>query len=251
MKSLGTWLKLVVVVLVWGFFYWVNAVAIQEVTSNPNLSIYEKSASVAKIMLGLPAGPIENNKQVEETNYATSATPITLSDQEMQSENYLRSLEAAQFFNQAFDSQVLNQAFTNQINQARSDKGWESLMVGSHLQSGAYQRAQQLSDYHYLGHDTLDGQAFWSLYPLENASYRLGENLYEVYISVDDIRLTTWQNTDIFAQYLAGAFQSVTQTDTYQAFYSQNVQVIASATDYAPNGQAYVRLVAVLVMDTE
>ncbi|MGX7076421.1 hypothetical protein [Globicatella sanguinis] len=86
---------------------------------------------------------------------------------------------------------------------------------------------------------------------MEHASSRLGENLYELYIAADDIHLSTWLKPEIFADYLYRAFETSTHAELYQNFNSQYIKVVASPTDFRVDDTAYVRLVVVLVMDTQ
>ena len=109
-----------------------------------------------------------------------------------------------------------------------------------------------MGDYHYLSSITADGADFRAHFPnVSDAEYRLGENLYELYISAGDVHLTTWENEKILADYLFDVYADAVSLSNYDIYQSQYVSIYASPTDYSVDEVPYVRLVVSLVLDTE
>lgn len=252
-KILSNMMKLLFIVMVWGFLFWNNRQQIQGIIHQTNLSQVDKTIQITRQILGANYQDVSNQSTDKKigTENATSRSPRTLDDAVLTSENYLHAEEVANQFNQQLDTATLNEHFTMLINQARSANNWNLLSVGHHLATGVDHRISELSDYHYLGSQTVNNQDFRILFGIENANTRLGENLYELYIAADDIHLSTWLKPEVFADYLYQAFESSTQAELYQNFNSQYIKVMASPTDFRVDNTAYVRLVVVLVMDTQ
>lgn len=252
-KIISNLIKLLFIIFVWGFLFWNNRQPIHEIVSQTDRSAVDKGLQITRQILGANQQEISNQSTGKKigTENATSKSPRTLDEAVLTSVNYLHAQEVAQQFNQQLDIDKLNEHFTTLINQTRTANNWSILSVGYHLATGVDQRINELADYHYLGAQTIDDQDFRSLFEMEHASSRLGENLYELYIAADDIHLSTWLKPEIFADYLYRAFETSTHAELYQNFNSQYIKVVASPTDFRVDDTAYVRLVVVLVMDTQ
>ena len=112
--------------------------------------------------------------------------------------------------------------------------------------------AVELGAYNYLSSSTVEGSAFYNFFPeISEPQYRLGENLYELYIASDDIHLETWENSEILADYLYGVFRDSLEAELYQNYHGAYVWVHAEPTDYQIENASYVRLVVVLLLDTQ
>ncbi|MHA3224956.1 hypothetical protein ACV7JQ_03140 [Globicatella sulfidifaciens] len=252
-KIMSNTIKLLFIIFVWGFLFWNNRQAIHDIVSQTNRSAVDKGMQITRQILGANQHDISNQSTGRKigTENATSKSPRTLDEAVLTSVNYLHAQEVAQQFNQQLDIDSLNEQFTILINQTRAANNWALLSVGYHLAAGVDQRINQLADYHYLGSQTIDNQDFRSLFEIEDASSRLGENLYELYIAADDIHLSTWLKPEIFAEYLHRAFETSAHAELYQNFNSQYIKIVASPTDFRVDDIAYVRLVVALVMDTQ
>lgn len=252
MKYLITLGKIIIILGFWGGLYLANATSIDPILADDALSITDKSAALTRIVLGLPGQIQPPETGLIDNTFNTATSPRSLESSILETRGFQESLEVAQTFNTQLNLGQLNEALVQTINEDRVNQGWDQIQVGLHMDRGAWTRATELGNYHYLSHLRPDGQDFWTLFAFEGANYRLGENLYEVYISVDDIHLSTWANNpDVFASYLYEAMPTITEQDIYQPFYSQYLAVYAAPTDYSNGEKAYVRLVVVLVMDRE
>lgn len=253
MKKLQSFsIKIVIILLFWGTLYWINREAVQVVMEQSQLSASQRSVAIARILLGGGGIPnLETNPTSIGTTQSQFKEPRELNQAVFGHPNYQKAYQVASQFNQQLDVGALNQHFTNIINQKRSQVNWESIYVGEHLADGVLERAKQLSEYYYMGTQVVSGGDFRSLFAIAGAEHRLGENLYELYISAGDIHLSTWENPEILANYLFKAFEASIMSEPYRDFSSEYISIQASATDYYVDTNAYVRLVVVLVMDTE
>lgn len=205
------------------------------------LTTFQKITTIVQETLGVP---VQEPQSVEEVHVTTSVVPRTLDVAVTQTALYQEAQQVAVNFNQNIDMTALNQHLIAQIQSQKPD-----VMLGAHLEYGANQRAIELSEYHYLGNQTLSGESFRSLFPLEASEYRLSEQLYEVYVSARDVHLTTWQNEAILADYIIKLL-SENNAGLQHSYASQYVSIQAAASDYSVGETPYVRLVIVLITDT-
>lgn len=222
--------------------------------ANPALSTKETINTILKGILGFQnAGESEvalvsPHKIVSQPG---NRTPQQVSAEVEVLANYQHAVERANQFNQNFSAEELNERFNQRVNDDRQELGTGQVEVGNHLIAGTQSRAQELSQFHYLGSETVNGDSFYSLFPgIMEGPYRLGENLYELYIAADDIHLETWQNPTILADYLYDVFKDSMSGEPYQQYQSQYVWVQAGPTDYNIDSASYVRVVVVLTLDT-
>lgn len=223
--------------------------------ANPALSTTDTLQAILKEILGFQGstdGEVAVVSPVEIVSQPGNRTPQQVSDEVALLENYQHATERASQFNQNFPAEGLNEAFNQRVNEYRQETGAEQVEIGNHLAEGTQMRARQLSQYHYLGSETVEGDTIYSLFPnVTDGPYRLGENLYELYIAADDIHLETWQNPTILADYLYDVFKDSVNSELYQQYQKQYLWVQAGPTDYNIDSAAYVRLVVVLMLDTD
>lgn len=247
--------KLIFIILTCLFVYFSNHTFIHATIINENLNISESFKVIMKEVMDLPRiEQVDNHENVEVDMQAApgNQTPYLIEDDVKTLENYQTAEEKASQFNDNFNADGLNEAFNHKVNYMRRLKGWAELSVGSHLMKGTRIRAEQLGQYHYLSGYTVEGNDFRTLFTdIPKADYRLGENLYELYISAGDIHLTTWENPRILADYLYDVFVDSISLSSYEAYQSSLIRVYAEPTDYLVTETPYVRLVVTLVHDTE
>lgn len=247
------YLKLSFIFLVFSWTYFTHRPIIDASLADTSLSTSETLNTILKEILGFhgstdgEVGLISTHEIVSQPG---NRTPQQLSQEIHSLPNYQHAAERAAEFNLLFDPDNLNMAFNQLLSQQRENAGSAPMEIGTHLAAGTTLRAQELSHYHYLGSNTVDGNTFYSLFPeMEDAQYRLGENLYELYIAADDIHLETWQNSSILAEYLYEVFQDSMSSEAYQHYQSYYLMVQAEPSDYNIDSAAYVRLVVVLMLD--
>lgn len=251
---LSFYFKLCFITLVLLFTYFQHSSFIQTTIADDSLDFQESFTSIMKEVMGLPS---RNQNLTQNTDYISeyaepgNSTPYDIQDEVLYSDNYKKAQAEADEFNQALDIYALNDAFVRKVNFMRSSMGWEAISVGYHLEEGVEQRVSELAENQYLSSLTSDGQDFRSHFAnISDPQYRLGENLYELYISAGDIHLSTWQNPKILADYLYDAFDDALSNANYDVYQSQYISIRAEATDYNIDEAPYVRLVVSLVSDT-
>lgn len=245
--------KIIFIILVFTFVYNNHSTFIHATLDNPSLSAAESFTAIFKEVMDLPQR--ETSQQIAYYNpkaVPANQEPYQLEEEVKYYENYQIAADKATAFNNAFQAEQLNEAFLKRINYMRNMKGWDPVIVGHHLAEGTAARAQELGQYHYLSAYTAEGQDFRAKFPqLPNAGYRLGENLYELFISAGDIHLKTWENSGILADYLYEIFEESISMSNYDIYHSQYIYVHAEPTDYLVDSTPYVRIVVSLVMDIE
>lgn len=222
--------------------------------SDSSLSQSQQVSYILKSILGVK--PTDTPASIPNLPSLTVAQPgnsqPALIDEQVKSlPNYRLAAEFADEFNETIDILKLNTLFVQEMNENYSHAS--SVVLGEHLSSGTKLRAQELAHYHYLGPDTVTGESFRTFFPqLTDHHYRLGENLYELYIAASDIHLKTWsENPAVFSEYLVGVFSQSIDESLYNTYNSQYLFVYAEPTDYQIDNTAYVRLVVVLTLDTQ
>lgn len=245
--------KLIFIIVVLIFTYFSNRSYIDATLADDSLTNTQSFAYILQEILGFQPATEPNQPTTITTNNQTdNSQPRQMQSEIVELDNYQYAIERANVFNSNVDLTGLNQAFTELINNQRINSDWNPIEVGYHLQDGTNQRALELSENHYLSPMTLSGEDFRTLFDnIPNGQYRLGENLYELYISANDIHLDTWSNPDILANYLFEVFEHSSLSDLYQNYQSQYLSVHANASDYSIDSASYVRLVVVLVLDTQ
>lgn len=246
--------KLGFIILVFGFaYYWRGPFIIETIQDN-SLTYGQQGRMIFRSLLGMyPSQPpqVLPNLSNKIVGHPGNSQPLVIDEEIKSLEVYQHAEEKARLFNESIDIDQLNQEYLEQLTQ--SSQGNVNIEVGYHLKDGSLSRAKELGDYHYLGPTTVEGESFRTQFPLiENSDYRLGENLYELFIAADDIHLKTWgEHPDVFAHYLIEAFQGSLDPTAYQNYQSQYITVYAKATDYQIEDAPYVRMVVVLNLDTE
>ncbi|WP_124058105.1 hypothetical protein [Vaginisenegalia massiliensis] len=183
-----------------------------------------------------------------------SFTEPHLFDKNIQQDDILRkSVKLAQDLNHQLDQEQIQGAFLTAMNQDRSKQSWQSILPADYLSQGVSKRIEELSDYQYLNQQTVAGGVFTDLFSdLPQAQARLGENLYEQFLPISDVHLKTWQShPDLLGYYLYGLLKDTLRNTDYQSFVSAHLQVRFSPTTFYYQERAYVRLVAVLVLDNQ
>lgn len=247
--------KLLFIIIVLGGTYLVNHSLINATMADPSLSTVESVNVILQGILGIPKqGEQEliSNHSTEGVSFPGNTQPQLIPEEIKEHPNYQLALERADQFNQTFDATEVNAYLVDQVNQYRLDYSSTIATSASYLSTGAQARAFELAKYHYLSSNTVDGTAFYSFFPdIIEPQYRLGENLYELYIAADDIHLETWQNSKILASYLYGVFQDSLETELYQNYRGLYAWVHAEPSDYQIDDASYIRLVVVLTLDTQ
>lgn len=247
--------KLTFIILVLLFGYIKNQAFIQATMSNESMNFNDSVTSILKEVMNLPqeSEPTELDPSlISIYSEPGNQTPYLIEDEVTSSPNFKTAQEISDKFNESLDEYALNDAFLKQVNHMRVSKGWDAIEIGRYLEAGVEARAQELGQYHYISSLSAEGLDFRSQFPsIESAQYRLGENLYELYISAGDIHISTWQNTTIFADYLFDVFQEEISLSNYDVYKSQYISVHAEPTDYNVNESPYIRLVVTLVMDAQ
>ncbi|MBG9981017.1 hypothetical protein HZY91_06895 [Facklamia sp. DSM 111018] len=246
--------KLIVIILVFGFAYYWRGPFIIETIQDDSLTYGQQGRMIFRSLLGMypsQTSPVLPNLSSKIVGHPGNSQPVVIDEEIKSLEAYQHAEEKASFFNKSIDIDQLNQAYLEQL--AQSSQGKKNIEVGYHLKDGNLSRAKELGEYHYLGPMTVDGESFRTQFPLiENSDYRLGENLYELFIAADDIHLKTWgEHPEVFAHYLIDAFQDSLDQEAYQNYQSQFISAYAQATDYQIDDAPYVRMVVVLNLDTD
>lgn len=246
-------IKILIIFGVWCSLFIFHSRIINDILLDSSQTPLEKTGYIIRQLLGIEYQKRENMTSIlpVREDYVTSDTPKNIESHIQNNINYQYAMKIAEEFNKNLDIEELNQSFIDLLNEQRQYLEWEPLYMGSHLVHGTRSRVIELSMHHYLDVKTLDGDDFRSLFAIDDASYRLGENLYELYMSANDIHLSTWQNPEILAQYLMDVLKNSILDEHYQSFASAYIQIRANASDYQVEYQPYVRLVAVLVLDTQ
>lgn len=247
--------KLAFIILVLGGTYVANRPLIDATFADENLTTLESVNVIFQSVLGM-----QGNTELEQTagspvetvSFPGNTQPQLISDEVKAHPNYQSAEERAKRFNQYFDAEQVNFFLTNRMNEFREDYGSVNSSVANYLAEGTRARALELGTYHYLSSMTVDGLSFYELFPdIIEPQYRLGENLYELYIAADDIHLETWQNSEILGDYLYSVFQDSLETELYQNYHGVYAWVHAEPSDYQIDNASYVRLVVVLSLDTQ
>lgn len=252
---LSFYLKVMFIVLVLGGGYLSNRSLIDTTIANENLSAMESMNVILQGVMGMqgnikPEPPVTS--PVDEVAFPGNITPQLITEDVKNLPNYQLAQQRAEGFNQSFNADQVNDLFNQSINEFRLQSGTATMSVAPYLAEGARARALELGLYNYLSSNTVEGNAFYNFLPeISEPQYRLGENLYELYISSDDIHLETWQNSEILADYLYSVFRDSLETDLYQNYHGTYVWVHAEPTDYQIDKASYVRLVVVLLLDTQ
>lgn len=252
---LSFYFKLTFILLILGVTYLYNRPLIDATFADENLSTIESVNVILQSVLGMQ-GNIDLDQPTgtssEMISFPGNTQPQRISDEVKAHPNYQLAIERAQRFNQNFNAEEVNDFLTNKINEFRMEYGSTNSSVASYLADGSRARALELGTYHYLSSSTVDGFSFYSLFPeIIEPQYRLGENLYELYIAAEDIHLETWENSEILADYIYGVFQESLETELYQNYHGIYAWVHAEPSDYQMENASYVRLVVVLLLDTQ
>lgn len=252
-KSFYFKLTFIIFFLALGYFKHQNF--IEATLMDETLNMNESFTLIMKEMINLPKDA-ENEQNITESisEYAGPGNqqPYQINEDILYDDRYATAEQSANEFNASLNSLALNDAFIKQVNHMRGTKGWEPIIIGHHLEEGGRYRVEEMGQYHYLSNLTVEGTDFRSHFPaIDDAEYRLGENLYELYISAGDVHLTTWANPKILADYLFDVYADAISLSNYDIYQSQYISIYAEPTDYNIDEVPYVRLVVSLVMDTE
>lgn len=252
-KSFYFKLSFIILLVLFGYFQ--NQNFIQATLNDESFNVNESFNLIMREVMKLPNN-VENDEVISEyiSGYAQpgNQVPYQIHEKILSDDNYAIAKQSANQFNAALDNRALNDAFLRQMNHMRGTKGWEQIQFGEHLEEGVLRRVEEMGEYHYLSSITADGADFRAQFPsVSDAEYRLGENLYELYISAGDVHLTTWENEKILADYLFDVYADAVSLSNYDIYQSQYISIYAAPTDYSVDEVPYVRLVVSLVFDTE
>lgn len=244
--------KLVTIIMISGITLIYHRHYIIATWQNSSYTPLHATTLIAKHIIGLPEQTHVQLSHPTANTIQSSEVPRALDTRVMQSEQYIQAQNVATQFNQQIDLAYLNQLLTQKMNTQRLNNGWQAIVTGDHLQNGAHHRVTELSEYYYLNSTTVEGDDFRVRFPnIENAQYRIGENLLEVYLAGTDIHLTTWHDENILADYLVDALNELVTQTQFENYASQYIAIKAAASDYILNNTAYVRLVVVVEMDIQ
>lgn len=255
MKKRSIWMgfQMMVIVVILAMTWLYFRTDIQRIWQQPGISRNEAWSQTIRLILDLPnIAPLPKTNQAEfPRNDRMAPRSVDLAVQ--QSEAYQRASEIAQTFNQQLDLVALNIAWVNEVNRLREAQGWHSVVYGNHLISGTYARSQQLAEYYYLSSQTPTGDSFRVMHPeIWQVESRLGESTFELYISAQDVHITTWQeHPDVLATYIIKAFSETLTSEISHDYQSQAIVVYMVPSDQQTEGNPYVRLVAVLTQDIQ
>lgn len=248
--------KLTFIVIVLTLAYVRNQSFIQATMNDETLNFTQSVSTIIREMMQLPEQANDSqgiiSEGISEQAQPGNQEPYQIDESILSYDHYITAKEIADEFNASLNILALNDAFIKQVNHMRSIKDWDPMTIGYHLEEGTLRRVKELGEYHYLDSVTVDGLDFRTQFPqVENAEYRLGENLYELYISAGDIHLSTWENPKILADYLFDVYADAISLTNYNVYHSQYISIYAEPTDYNVNEVPYIRLVVSLIMDTE
>ena len=252
----GFYTKLAFIIIVIGGSLIFHRGQLQATWANPALTVQERLGLSLQTMMGLTTdssrpGPTQEAGTGTYYSQPGNMAPVQLPAELLGQVNIERSAAIAATMNQGLDQQQLNKAFLALVNDRRTAQAWEPLYLGDHLAPGSQVRAEELATNHYLSSLRPDGCNFRTAHPLEGTDQRLGENLYELFISADDIHLTTWRDhPGLLAEYLIDCFETTTTDPLFAQYGSQYLQVSFHVTDFQADTSPYVRMVTVLTFDT-
>ncbi|MBK0347440.1 hypothetical protein JDW15_02165 [Aerococcaceae bacterium zg-ZJ1578] len=249
MNRKRVWLlfKVIFIAVVWLMLYLPNQEAIQSIIQQDNQSTLDKVVQVTRQLLNLPLPEKNISSEIIGTNQTTFTTPRQFNPAVYHHNNFQYAERVAQQFNQDVNLDELNRIFVSKIN----EKYNAAKSVGPHLAEGTIQRAAQLSDFHYLNTETVNGESFASLFEIPQAETRISEYLYELHIVATDVHLKIWKNSEILADYLLKALEKNNFFNHEQQWVSQYIAIKVAASDYLVDKSPYVRMVLVLTMDTQ
>lgn len=253
--------KVLFIILIYGWFYLEYRPIIDATIENPAIPfthsvqvIFQEILTDSNSNDNFDTYLVDNiDDQTDSSSMAQpgNITPYKISSDIVNHPRFQVAVSDASAFNEGVDISLLNEYFKDQVNDMRYQEGWEPVDVGWYLMDGTEQRIHELSKYHYLSKYTIDGNDFRYLFSdVESSEFRLGENLYELFISAGDVHLSTWQNEAILAEYLFDVFEDSISSSNYHLYSYQYITIRAEATDYQINNTPYVRLVVSLIMDT-
>lgn len=248
--------KLTFIMIVLMLTYARNQSFIQASLNDETLNFSQSVSTIIREVMQLPEQSSDSqmivSDVISEHAQPGNQEPYQIDESILNYDNYITAKQIAADFNSSLNNLALNDAFIKQVNHMRAMKDWNPMNIGYHLEEGVLTRVKELGEYHYLDSVTIDGLDFRTQFPqVENAEYRLGENLYELYISAGDIHLSTWENPKILADYLFDVYADAISLTNYNVYQSQYISVYAEPTDYNVNEVPYIRLVVSLIMDTE
>lgn len=156
--------------------------------------------------------------------------------------------QVAQSLNDHWSMDELNQLFLEELNGLRQQDGLSLIEVDLSLKEGGWKYVQDLIDYKYLESITPEGLDFRAYFPnIEEAPYRLSSYLYELYIPLRDIRLSTWQtHPEVLIHFLLDQWQAHIYPDVKGQYFA--IQTKEEWNEQ--HEEYYIRMVGVLITDT-
>lgn len=156
--------------------------------------------------------------------------------------------QIAQSLNDSWSMDELNQWFLDELNDKRQEEGLPFIEVNFSLRESSQEYVQDLIDYRYLESTTPEGLDFRVYFPhVEEAPYRLSSYLYELYIPLRDIRLSTWQtHPEVLIYFLLEQWQ----THIYPEVTGQYFAIQTKEEWNDQHEEYYIRMVGVLITDT-
>ena len=240
-------IKTLIVILLWSGILFISWPELKHYWQSSQLPVISRTFNSLKVLFDIP---IQQPQEVNKTNLGRSGQtpdqPYNLDQSILELANYQKASQVAQQFNLSTDTTRLNIEFLNQVNQYRNEMNLGEVKQAPYLKTGARLLMDDLMEFHYFSNHTAQGVAFHQLHDIEDAPYRLSQFLYEMNVSVDDIRLKTWENPKIFSDFIVSVYPDALKND----FAFQWLEVQASPTDYLVDDASYVRLVFILITDS-
>ncbi|MGF3067238.1 hypothetical protein ACQV2S_05810 [Facklamia sp. P13064] len=248
---LSFYFKLLFIILGLSTIYHFHEEMIDQALSQEGLSTYQRLSKISEELIGIEKVPDEDSPDIinQIQSYPGNKQPIQYPQAVLAHPRFIKGQQMADSFNKQLDISQLNRSFIEAINRVYLPQ--QTVYLAPYLSNGNLLRLDELDNYVYLDSKTTEGLNFRErFYEIENNQYRIGENLYEVFISSDDIHLDTWSKDEaVFAQYLAKAFFE--QNEDFSDMRSVFISAKASASDFRLDDSSYVRIVVVLNFDTQ
>lgn len=153
---------------------------------------------------------------------------------------------SADDFNQLIDRYQLNVAINQQLNQQISNLVIQlpaDYLVWP-LEQGALNRIDYIiSTTESIDQLSIDRSTLIDDYQLTGQVYHMGEQIYELFIHTGDIHLKTWENPQIFAEYLIDAMQLNKSVES--GFQDVQLYITGKAFPNIRQDEDYLRIIVV------
>lgn len=230
-------IKILTIVLALWFVHHQYGNSLRDIFAQDQLSLLDKASRSVQVIFDIPMTEDSiDQESFDVSQISTPSIPQVAPTQEDEKQQY--ASKVIDTFNRHQDPIALTESFIRSNRSQYSD-----IQVGHEIVSGAIERVKELADGYYFSELTRDGQDFRSHYlNLPDYQYRIGEQLFELYLIADDVRLEAWQQPDILAAFLSDSFGNEIQGQDYS---HELLAVRLGPTPFSVKGVPYVRLVAV------